>query len=167
AAQKVGAGHQSNTLLMMAIYFKRRNPGDWREKLGEASRTLLSPPGSFEGTTGVIKSLEKKSYQYTCKTQPMCDYCNVALCRTRRFGVGGESDYPSITSLTVIRSEPPIFFLEVDGERMEFDEKTLFEYRMFNRYVAGRRGKFYAGMKQNDWELALKSQFDSVELPEL
>jgi len=163
SAQKIGRGHQNNALLMMGVYYKKRNPGDWRERLGEASRTFLNPAGSYEGTASVVRSLEKKDYNYTCKAQPMCDYCSVALCRTRRFGVGGDSDYPSLSSLRVLHSDPPIFFMEVDGKVMEFDDKTLFDYRAFNRHVAGKRGKFYAAMKQVDWETALKVQFDNSE----
>jgi hypothetical protein len=93
AITKVPRGGQNNALLMMGVYFKRSQPDDWRTCLEEANAKFLDPPGSAEGLTSVIKSL-KKDYLYTCKTEPMCSHCNVALCRTRAFGVGeGGNDY--------------------------------------------------------------------------
>ena len=38
----------------------------------------------------MIKQLEKKDYNYTCKATPMCDHCNSGLCKTQPFGVGDE-----------------------------------------------------------------------------
>jgi hypothetical protein len=83
--QRVG---QNNALLMMGVYFKRANPEDWRARLEVAAGIHLDPPGDAEAVQGVIRSLEKKDYLYTCRAEPMVSCCNSKVCRTREFGIG-------------------------------------------------------------------------------
>ena len=35
-----------------------------------------------------IVEKDKKDYGYLCKDEPMCNHCDKALCRTRKFGIG-------------------------------------------------------------------------------
>lgn len=162
ATDKVQRGYQSNALLMMGIYYKRKYPVEWQDKLSEAARTFLDPPGSEEGTQSVIRSLEKKDYEYTCKTEPMCSHCSVAICRTRQFGVGDESDYPSLSGLVKLEADPPVYFLDINGKRVELSEDQVFNYPMFNKAAFGQANAVYAPMAQKDWTLALKAAVENM-----
>ena len=104
ARDGVKPGGQNNALLMMGIYYKKKHPEGWRGPLEQANRELLTPPGSAEGLDSALSSLGKKDYQYTCKKEPMCGACNVAVCRTRQFGIGAASDYPRILTVVPSRS---------------------------------------------------------------
>lgn len=151
AENGVPSGSQNNTLLMMGVYYKRAFPDDWKSKVEEAARTYLNPPGSAEGTSSVIRSLEKKDYEYTCNTEPMCSHCNSRKCRTRRYGVGQWGEFPVLGGLSVLATEPVIWFVDVDGVRLELGTADLQEYRRFHAACMEKAQICYKLMKQDSW----------------
>lgn len=162
----VERGGQSNALLMMGIYYKRANPGDWEQRLAQANQNFLNPPGSPEGLMTVIKSLRKKDYEYTCKTEPMCSHCNAPVCRTRQHGVGTGGNVPVINSISKLNSEPILWFVDVEGTRVECTTEQLSNYVLFQRLCIDRVGKSYAVIKMGDWFNILNVALASaVELP--
>ena len=51
----------------------------------------------------------------------MCNHCDKNLCRTRQFGIGGESVFPSLTDLQKVLLDEPYYWVNVDGERVKLD----------------------------------------------
>jgi hypothetical protein len=151
AENKVPRGQQSNALLMMGTYYKRAFPDEWQQKLEEAGRAFLDPPSSAEGMVSVTRSLEKRDYNYQCKTEPMCSHCNVAVCRTRQFGVGNEGDYPEISDLRKLDVDPPIWFVGIGEKTVELTTRELQMYQMFQHACMERAGVCFLNMKQSDW----------------
>lgn len=159
-------GGQSNALLQMGIYYKRANPADWEQRLERANQEFLSPPGSSEGLVTVLKSLRKKDYEYLCKTEPMCSHCNASVCRTRKFGVGDGGNYPIINSISKLDSEPVIWFVDVEGHRVECSTEQLTRYDLFHRLCVDKVGKSYAIIKTPDWFALLNTALENaIPLP--
>jgi hypothetical protein len=148
--QGIAPGGQNNALLNMGIYYKRIDPANWKKRLEAANSGFLSPPGSSEGLLSVTRSLDKKDYNYTCKVAPICNHCNASLCRTRKFGVGSESDFPTITSLSKLDIEPPLWFADIDGRRLELNTDNLYLYNNFVK-VCFSQGMVFSMMKQTQW----------------
>jgi hypothetical protein len=154
AAAKVQRGGQNNALLMMGIYYKRAFPEEWRARLEAGNHDYLDPPGSAEGVVSVIRSLENKDYQYTCRAEPMASYCNSALCRTRRFGVGDAGNLPLIVGLLKLNSDEPVWMVSLEGSDQELKLRNiedLTEYRKFNNQCAKQLDRVFATMKQAEW----------------
>jgi hypothetical protein len=162
AVSGVPRGGQSNALLMMGIYYKRAYPEDWKGKLEEANTKFLDPPGTADGLVTVIKSLEKKDYWYTCKAEPMVSHCNSGVCRTREFGVGDSGYFPQIQSLTKLKSEPVLWFVDVDGYHIELNTQQLRDYRRFCDVCLEQGSKEYAPMKAADWSTVLRAAVANV-----
>lgn len=151
AAAGVPRGGQNNALLMMGIYAKRAYPDDWRAKLAEMNSTFLDPPGSEDGLRSAISSLEKKDYTYTCKKEPMVSHCRVAACRGREYGVGEEGQYPLLHSISRYDTDPPLWFVDVEGCRVVATTEQLQNYPMFHRLCMERASRVYGAMRQADW----------------
>jgi hypothetical protein len=166
AAAGVHAGQQNNTLLMMGIYFKKRWPADWKEHLERANIEFLDPPGSAEGLTSVIRSLSSKDYNYTCKTEPMKSHCNSAMCRARRFGVGEEGAFPVISGIAKLDTDPPIWFISVEEQRLEVSTDTLQNYQKFHAVCMDRLNRCFTSLKQTDWLAVLSEAMRDVHLIE-
>lgn len=162
AAEKVGRGQQSNALLMMGIYFKRLDPANWKQLLEDANREHLDPPGSAEGLTSVMRSLEKKDYEYTCRNEPMVSHCNSSLCRTRRHGVGEGGNYPLITGLSKLNTEPPIWFVDLGTHRIDTTTEQLSNYILFHRLAMEKADVCYALMKPSDWLAAVAAAMQNL-----
>ena len=52
---------------------------------------------------------------------------------TRKFGIGTQALFPPLKDLQVVKTEPPIYRLNVDGERIELKAEELQEQRLFIR----------------------------------
>lgn len=162
-------GGQNNFLLQMGIYYKKKFPEEWKTKLEEANYRYLTPPGTMEGLLSVIRSLERKDYLYKCKDVPCVNYCNSSVCRTRRFGIGADGDYPTLGGIAVLDGDPPLWFVDVQDIRIELSTDELQKYPLFHAKCMEKIHKTFRAMKQDAWLSALGEAMASItviEVPE-
>lgn len=132
AANKVPLGAQNNALLNFGILAKRKYPDSWEKVLEGYNATVLDPPGSSDGLQSVIRSLRKKDYQYQCRKPPMCNHCNVALCKTRPHGVGAGGEATVLESASFMETDPPIWFVVLKvGGTVEVTSRQLLNMHEF------------------------------------
>ena len=62
----------------------------------------------------------------------MASHCNQGVCRGLKHGIGMTS-MPSISGLSVILSEPRLWFLDIDSRRLELTTEELQTPRLFQR----------------------------------
>ena len=144
-------GGRNNTLLNVGVYFRQAHPETWAEKLEEYNRDFCFPALPAREIVTIQNQLEKKNYFYTCKQEPLHSHCNRAKCRLRKFGIGNGQAIPMLSDLTVVESEPPVWFLDVDGSRLELSTKQLQMQQEFQRAAMEQMYKMPAKMKEADW----------------
>jgi len=54
------------------------------------------------------------------------------LCYTKQYGKGGDVRMPAIESIRKYESDPPIFFVDINGENIEVDAPTLHDHEKFS-----------------------------------
>jgi hypothetical protein len=139
----------------MGIYYKRRDPSTWKRELEEANQTHMKPPLAADEVAGVIRSLERKEYEYTCKVEPMFSHCDSMTCRGRRWGVGDEGNLPIIAGLSKLDTRPAIWFVDVMGVRLELTTDQLYDYRLFTKSCMEEGTHTFGPMKQASWHSML------------
>jgi hypothetical protein len=144
-------GSRNNGLFSLGVFCKKKFGDDWERALEDCNRIYMKPPLDTVEVLDVIKRLKKKEYNYRCGDQPISPHCNSALCRTRRYGVGGQDDFPVVSGMSVLETEPPLWFLDIEGERIEMITDDLLTYRRFHKICAERLVKCYQPLKQNTW----------------
>jgi hypothetical protein len=144
-------GTRNPGLFALGTFCKKKFGVKWREVLEEYNRRFMSPPLAADEVQGIIKSLEKKDYQYRCKDQPMVSHCNSVLCRMRKYGVGGGDEYPSLSGLSVLDTDPPLWFADVGEGRVELTTEQLQNYRLFHRMCMERLHTCYGMLTQDTW----------------
>lgn len=150
---------RKRTLFMLAVYYKRCDQNNWKRHVESANQKFFAPPLPSDEVVGVVRSVAKKEYQYTCHEQPMRSNCDSALCRGRPFGVGEAQRWPVIVSILKIESEEPVWQVQLQGltrllEIRRSDE--LHNFRKFNQQCLAHLNVVFAPMKEQDW-LALLS----------
>jgi len=118
-------GTRNNGLFNLGVYLRKAFPNDWETKILEYNQAVLEPPLDLQEVNVVAEQIRKKDYQYKCADQPICNFCNRDLCRSRRYGVGGDANTPRIANLRKYDSEPPLWFLDVNGSPVELDTEAL------------------------------------------
>jgi len=149
-------GQRNSGLLALAIFCKKAFV-NWREKLEEYNRDLMSKNGRSpvpaEEVADIIRRIESKDYNYSCKNVPLVQHCNSSLCRTRKFGVGaGEgARRPVLTGLRKLETDPPIWFLDMENETVELSTEELQDYRAFQRKCMNTMSVVFGAIKPADW----------------
>lgn len=144
-------GTRNAGLLALGVFAKKKFGVQWGSVLERWNRELMDPPLPATEVVDIIRRLEKKDYYYTCKEQPLLAHCNSAVCRTRKYGVGGDDDFPVISGMSVLDTEPPLWFLDVEEDRIELTTEELQNYKSFHRVCMEQLFRCYRMMKQDAW----------------
>jgi len=162
-------GQRNNTLTEIAVYLKKRFPDDWKNKLGEYNiHCFKDLKGGGLGTQEVLniqKSVGSKDYFYGCKKYPLKSFCNSQKCRLQRYGVG-EGDVPNnnVSKLSVMVSNPKVWFLTYDGKTVVLSSRELATQRLWQIAATEQTGKTPQLLKQKDWETLLNKLQTNINI---
>jgi hypothetical protein len=115
----------------------------------------------------VIKQLQKKDYFYRCDDQPINSHCDKVLCRERKFGVGPTGISSDLSSLTKINGDPPIWLLNVDGQRLELGTNGLTVQSQFQKECVSQINRFPVTINQRAWQTKVQTLLDNVTIVEV
>ena len=168
-AQGFPEGTRNNGLFNIGIYLKRTGASNWEDKLSEHNHKFFGPPLGLSEVQVIVKQLTKKDYKYKCKDAPINSFCNAGLCRTRKYGVGADGpDSPQMSALSKYNSEPPLWFLDINGRRVELDTESLHNQAAFQKACMEKVNLLPPTLRKQDWEQVLNSLLrEMVELEQI
>ena len=161
-------GERNRTAFQLGVFLQRLDPGNWKTKFEEHNVKDFHPPLSASEVVAIQNTLEKKEYQYLCKEEPMASHCNQSVCRTMKLGIGATS-MPSISGLSVILSEPRLWFVDIGGQRLEITTEELQAPRLFQRACMEQLKVMPPKLKDSDWEVTvntLMEKCNEIQAPE-
>ena len=149
-----GKGGRNNALFSIGVFYKKADPDNWENLVEESNIKYMNPPLKSSEVQTVIKQINKKGYdKYKCKDAPINAVCQSGLCRTKRFGVGfGEEEMPPLGNLTKYKSNPPQWFLDVDGTRIELKSEQLYSPPLFALACLDQANLVVPVPKAKDWK---------------
>ena len=109
--------------------------------------------------------MAKKDYFYGCKQPPLQPFCRPHDCRLQKFGVG-DGDIPNnnITKLSVMVSNPKVWFLTYEGKTVVLSSRELATQRLWQIAATEQTGKTPQLLKQKDWETLLNKVQSNVNI---
>ena len=121
-------GSWNTGMFNLGVYCRKAQPDNWKGHLVQLN-AINFPPDKWPSSdlNGIQKSLSKKDYAYQCNNPTLAQHCDRATCRTRKYGVGtgGANSLPVLSSLTMLQTDPPLWFLEIEGHRIKFTTAEL------------------------------------------
>ena len=161
-------GTRNIALFSLGVYCRMKYGDDWEGELDKANHAFMHPPLGAKEVTTVAKSLTKKNYFFKCEEQPLVTVCNKALCRTRKFGIGGDDLAPPFVLGTLVKidTEPPTWFIDVDGARIELTTEDLLDQGRFRKLCVEKLNKLPRRMKPGGWDKLVADRLDNVEVVE-
>ena len=133
AKSKISEGGRNNGLFNLGVYLKKAYPDSYESELLTYNMTYLDPPLPLSEVNIVAKQLDRKDYAYKCADAPISSHCNKELCQTRKHGIGAAALGASIANLRKYNSNPPVWFLDVNGEPLELDTEALMSQPVFQK----------------------------------
>ena len=165
AIQGFPTGTRNDGLFNVAIYLKRKNPDGWEKEIEEYNARIMDPPLDSTEVQGVIKSAKRKDFSYTCNKPPIAPYCNSGVCKLRKHGIDVGGNLPAIHSLTKIDTNPPTWFLDVDGGgRLELETDDLQNQRRFQRKCMDRLNLMPSKMTDIAWTKMINALFERLTI---
>jgi hypothetical protein len=167
---------RNKSLFMAGFWAKTKVQEDWEDALEELNRTIFATPLPAKEVVSVQGSVAKKDYGPPCKQEPFASYCDRAACELGR----NPDDVAKVGGLTVIQSEPPYYFMDVNGKRVELTVDALQNQTQFHRACIAQINFYPLSMKAPEWtslingllreaiyvevpkELTIRGQFEEV-----
>lgn len=163
-----GSGTRNNGLFNLGVYAKKAYPDTWKQQLENFNKLHMKPPLTAVELVAVMKSLDRKEYQYTCKQAPISAYCDKQRCRRCKHGVGIDDGMPKLGTLTKVCTVPPVWFLEVEGGgRIELTTDDLQNPRGFQKRCMEVTNIMPNLLKREDWEEIVQELLEHVTLVEM
>jgi len=157
-------------MFAVGVYCRYKWPDDWKKHHEEYNRILCSPSLEAKEVVQIQESLQKKEYFYQCDTCPLKDHCDKDICKTRPFGVGSSApDTPDLGGLTIMLSEPRLYFMDVDGRRVQLSTEQLQNQLLWQRACMEQIQTMPPTVKAQKWQTmvsALMNKSTQLEVPE-
>lgn len=169
-----GDGPQSEPrnklLFFIGVYCKKKFPDSWQSSLEEFNRTLFTTPLPSNEVMSIIKQHEKKDWGYTCKDEPFKSFCDPSLCVLSKYGISDDApDAPQMGGLTIMLSEPRLYFMDVNGLRIQLSTEQLQNQTLWQRACMEQCNIMPPTTKPKNWQQmvnSLMSQATYIDVPE-
>lgn len=159
-------GGRNNALFNLGVFAKKKYPADWETKISSWNHELMQTPLPIDEVLTVVKGLKKdKEYNYSCKTAPICNFCDRAKCNMRKYGVGMSGSYPDITGITKLNSTPILWFVALDNEySVQLTTEELHDYGKFSRRALEVTHRLYNSMKADAWNGIINKGLENLQV---
>ncbi len=149
---KISEGGRNNGLFNIGVYLRKAYPDSWESEILTYNMQYLEPPLPLSEVNIVAKQLEKKDYVYRCSDSPINAHCNKDLCQTRKHGIGAAIQGAAIANLRKYNSNPPVWFLDVNGEPVELDTEALMSQAAFQKCCMEQLNFMPRSVSKQVWE---------------
>ena len=160
-------GTRNSGLFNVGVFLRKKYPDDWEKRLEDVNMQYMQPPLGAQEVLTIGKQLQRKDYFYRCNDQPIASHCNSPLCRNRKHGIGDNGGTPLFSNLTKQDSDPPIWFLDVEGGRLELETDDLLNQNRFQRKCMDALNKIPPKVKENVWRQIIQQLLDSLTVVEV
>jgi hypothetical protein len=157
-------GGRNDMMYNIGVYLKKRFPNEWESKMYVYNEQYMKPPLKHPEMTKSIESLGKKDYLYKCKLEPIVSFCNSKVCSKREFGVGDNVPPPEITGISKYPSDPPLYFVNIDGLSVEVDDITLHDPEKFSVACMNQISKPMLPLGKIIWRKQLVKLFEKLQM---
>lgn len=163
----ISHGGRNNGLFNIGVYLRKRfGEGEWEQHLDNYNQAMISPALGHKEVASVVKSVNRKAYEYKCADQPICDVCNRQICLSRAFGIGTAEGDPGVVfgQLIKIETAPVTWIWDIDGARIELETAELTDQGRFHHRVIEELNKWPARVKPNKWAELVRSYLETCEV---
>ncbi len=163
----ISKGGRNNGLFNLAVYLRKRyGEGEWESHLDEYNQAIVSPALGHREVGSVVKSVNRKAYEYKCNDQPICDVCNRQICLSREHGIGTSDGDPGVVfgQLLKIETDPVTWIWDVDGARIELTTAELKDQGRFHTRAIEELNKWPARIKPNKWAELVRGFLEMCEV---
>lgn len=168
--QQEDLGHRNTILFQCAVYAHLRWPGEAEQKKREdfilAMNNNFSQPLPLNELLSTIlrrgKDAKLAEYKYQCSRTPLREHCDSLTCKNRKYGIGAYNA-PSLTQIQKLKTEPPIWLLNVNGDTLRLESDELIDYTKFSKKIMEATNVVPPLLKKAEWQVQLNELLKNVK----
>lgn len=164
-----GDGNSNRMMFNLGVYLRKRHGETWEVHFDQYNNEpFINNPRGHKEMGQLVRSINRKTYEYTCNETPIVQACNRQICLTRKYGIGGGDDDPGVVfgSLVKINTNPPTWIWDVDGIRIELATEQLKDQGRFHTACIETLNKWPRPMKPQTWSALIRQKLENVEVVE-
>lgn len=119
----IPSGSRNKGLFALGTFYKLKYADNFADYVDKANQKYFQPPLPSQEVTDIVRSLRKKDYFFSCKDSLLADICNKRICVQEKYGITQDNAAldVAIDSLTKVSTDPPSWYISVNGKRLECD----------------------------------------------
>lgn len=164
----IGEGMRNEMLFNLGVYARMRFNETWETALNRYNQEFVNPPVDFREISIIAKQVDKKDYFYRCNQPPLVSHCNKEICMGCKFGIGEGSDDPGVLldTLTKLCTQPAIWFLSVNGMRIQMTTEELMSQAAFAKKCVENLMFYPDIIKPKKWKVLINKLLAEAEILE-
>ena len=174
-------GTRNSALFSMGVFARMKFTTGWEDKVFEYNTRFMGP-GTYSEVAGIIRSLNKKSYAYKCKDQPLLAVCDKDACaqctygihlskddeKSRRPNILGEVDRPVKCYAPDTNSkDDPYWVFTINGVDIDVTVDMVRSQAIFAREYLRQYHRVILPIKDNKWVSAMNELLSEAEVHQL
>jgi len=163
---KISEGGRNNGLFNIGVYLRKAYPDSWESEILTYNLQYLEPPLPLSEVNVVAKQLQKKDYAYRCSDAPINAHCNKELCQTKKHGIGSMVQGATVANLRKYNSNPPVWFVDVNGEPLELDTDGLMSQPAFQKACMEQLNTMPRTLSKPAWETRIGGLMNEMKANE-
>jgi hypothetical protein len=145
--------NRNQCLTQIGIYIRKKFGDDWEPEIERENRKMFTPPLEAKEMLQVQKSVGRKDYKFLCGQEPFKSFCDPELCATRPHGIGSEAEtMPQVGGLTIMLSEPRLYFMNVNGKRIQLFTEQLQNPSLWQRACMEQANQMPPIVRGKKWQ---------------
>lgn len=162
-------GERNCFLFNCGVYLKARFGKEFGENLHLLNSKMLHPLEYEELDKTTIASHNRQDYTYQCGNSILKNYCDKAMCASRKFGKGGgEISDLTFEKLIQVKSTSPYYIWYVNGEEMIFyNESELMNQNKFRELCLRKLHIVPDRLTDKAWNKTLNRALEQIEVEEV
>ena len=162
-------GSRNNGLFNFAVYYHKKYPDSFEEKIMEANGNIIKPALRINEVEPIIKSVNKKEFFFKCSEYPIVQYCNKVECKKRRFGIGHSANATGETIdldnlVKYIGDDGSArWYVEAQGKRIQLTTDELSSQALFKKRMMIALNHVWVQIKAIDWDNKIRSLMAKCE----
>lgn len=166
----ISEGNRNKIIFNLAIYAQRRWGKDVSDKVMRINNAFCCPPLHDAEIKASVRSAIRKSgkYKYTCADPALrknCDRAACKLCRYSGCNGGGEDLGVDMADLQKIDSDPPVWYVTINGRRCSFnDETVLADQKTFAKFAIKKINFVPGDIDPDSWRATINELLENIEI---
>ena len=171
-------GSRNSALFSMGVYARMKFASGWEDRVFEYNQRFMGP-GSYSEVAGVIRSLNKKSYVYKCKDQPLLSVCDKESCAECNYGVQPNRDDERSKRQCVLEEvelpvkcyapsadskDDPYWVFTINGVDIDVTVEMVRSQAVFSREYLRQYHRVVLPVKDTKWVKIMNELLENAEI---